>query len=408
MAQHRHAFNFHAGPDAYEVPEDKQEKEGVLLYEIPFPGISGMDYSNNITSDGRWCIETREVYKAWFPNDTALDDFVNHRIVPQSILTLAGAVAAQVVGCLRAEVPAPAQEQCLVWLRAVSVERCDTADAASTERRHLRWLAEEVCDSVHGDGGDGDGDGDAAMQDRQSEDGTASLQSPLPATWAGRPRSTFMKRSLSDSMLGQRSDAASSDSEASAAEPENVEPPAPPVEFSLIHTNLVVLYFGDDSAPLLPFSLWKILMDKNNSEYLRQVESGLPSWCMFLSQRNIYYRTWYASQRRFLLLLPYFTWLSYFTSLCSQDPERCADHQYCVADCDPHRCVVGPLPQLRNDTRHCQLRQRRRALRRGHGLHGVCVLQRAALGPVRTLRHLCVVSPQRLVAERRADSPRPR
>ena len=214
-----------------------------------------MDYSNNITSDGRWTIETREVYKWWFPTERALGDFLHHRIAPPAAVVLAAAVAAAV------------------------------AAGPSHPLRHLRLLAESS------KGG----------YDMLSLSGTSSpLVELSPANWSTSLDNMVTHPQHSYADLEHLALLIESSTGREAPEELPLRPTQSDVELkdvelsSLVHTNMVVLYFGDDSAPELPFSLWKVLRKPQNSEQLRLVESGLPSWTMFMSQRNIYYRTWYG------------------------------------------------------------------------------------------------------------------
>eukprot|EP01064_Diplonema_japonicum_P021913 TRINITY_DN31503_c0_g1_i1.p1 TRINITY_DN31503_c0_g1~~TRINITY_DN31503_c0_g1_i1.p1 ORF type:complete len:800 (+),score=86.07 TRINITY_DN31503_c0_g1_i1:69-2468(+) len=177
------------GRDVYELPEGTSK--GVILYEIPFDNIVGMDYSNNLTADGRWAIETKEVLKWHFQCDTDLFDFVSGS-TSQYVLVVLAAVCA----------------------------------VSPPSHRYLRLLPQE------------------------SPWVAACLSAPSPVSTET------------------------------------------PVAAVTIRTNMVVLYFDDESAPLLPGSLWNILKDKKHEVQLKQVESGLPSWAMFLPQKNIYYRTW--------------------------------------------------------------------------------------------------------------------
>ncbi|KAJ9457526.1 hypothetical protein DIPPA_15822 [Diplonema papillatum] len=226
--RHIASFLLLTGPDVYDLPITEQS--GVLLYEIPFSKITGMDYSNNLTSDGRLAIEVQEVLKWWFPSDIVLYDFVSDRVLPVVVVVLAAAVACST-----------RQRGEYDFLLLLKSPRGAPAAAAL----------------------------DASVASIPSLSSTQTVYEPGTAD---RPVSRFPWLDL-----------------AVTATKQSVPIPAPP---STIQTNMVVFYFGDDTAPQLPSLLWNILKRDENSKQLKIVESGLPSWAVFLPQRNIYYRKW--------------------------------------------------------------------------------------------------------------------
>eukprot|EP01063_Lacrimia_lanifica_P028860 TRINITY_DN4296_c0_g1_i1.p1 TRINITY_DN4296_c0_g1~~TRINITY_DN4296_c0_g1_i1.p1 ORF type:complete len:1293 (+),score=258.36 TRINITY_DN4296_c0_g1_i1:133-4011(+) len=169
------SFLLITGHDPYNLPHG--QPCGVILFEVSFRNVSGMDFSNGLTSDGRWSVETSSILKRCFHSETAMLGFVEQEGADLAAAVLAMAVAAAVV-------------------------------------------------------------------------------------------------------------------DASAAVHEGAAPTALVVPCETISTNMVMGYFGDDSAPHLPHALWSILSAPKNAHELKTIESGLPSWAMFLPQRNIYYRTW--------------------------------------------------------------------------------------------------------------------
>eukprot|EP00755_Sulcionema_specki_P008434 Sspe_Gene.40939::Locus_19777_Transcript_1_1_Confidence_1.000_Length_2829::g.40939::m.40939 len=205
------------GTDVYELPSDRTS--GLILFEVPFSDITGMDYSNGLTSDGRWAIEVSEVNKYFFTDYEDMWSFVMG-VAPGAATVLAAAVAGVVAEAKKLDLE-------LIGL-------CEGP------HRFLKYLQPE--EPYVG----------LVQRCCEEEEEEALLSMRLTSA-------TSFRRVKS----GHES----------------------------YRTNMVVTYWGDNS-PELPAKLKEILMQTKRARELNIVESGLPSWTIFLPQRNVYYRTW--------------------------------------------------------------------------------------------------------------------
>ena len=248
------------GEGLYTLPE---RRGGVILYEIPFSQISAMDYSNGLTTDGRWAVETKVIWKRNFPSAKAMCDFIKGKVMPPAIVVLAGVVAAT-ISLGRASHPLlmtcfeyPADPIELPWSIGFLVdsssedENPDSLEVSShsyTHRYPHKYL--KMC-----------------VQVASASSGLPPSPEPLPL-----PPRSYTNDCIAES-------------------PTHCFP-SHSLECQPIRTNMLVTYFNDSAAARLPQALWSVLQKKENSRELKLIESGMPSWAMFLPQRRIYYRTW--------------------------------------------------------------------------------------------------------------------